>query len=198
MGIAEAIDEKAKDILFRTARTYNGWQAKDVPDALLQEVFGLLKFGPTSANCSPMRVKFVKSEDAKKRLLPLLAEGNVKKTQSAPVVALIAYDMKFYDHLPKLFPHTDARSWFSGNAALAEATAMRNGTLQAAYLMLAARSLGLDCGPMSGFDADAVKTEFFADEDVVVDLVCSLGYGDESTIFDRSPRFDFADVCQIV
>ncbi len=194
----QRIDDKGQDILFRKARSYNGWLEKDVPDALLKEVFDLLKFGPTSANCLPMRVKFVKSKEAKERLKPLLDEGNVEKSMAAPVVAVMAYDLKFYEHLPKLFPHTDAKSWFEGNDAKIKETANRNGILQGAYLMLAARALGLDCGPMSGFDADGAKKEFFPDDDVMVGFICALGYGDENSIFPRSPRFEFGEVCEIL
>ena len=198
MSDNKSITEQDKDILFRKARTYNGWLDKDVPDDLLKEVFDLMKWGPTSANCLPMRVKFVKSKEAKERLKPYLMEANQEKTLKAPAVAIIAYDMEFYEHLPRLFPHTDAKSWFVGDAKNILETANRNGTLQGGYFILAARALGLDCGPMSGFDKDGVKEEFFPDDNYVVNFLCNLGYGDESTIFERSPRFDFDDVCEIV
>ena len=194
----DTITEQDKDILFRKARTYNGWNDKDVPDEMLKEIFDLLKWGPTSANCLPMRVKYIKSAAAKERLKPYLMEANVEKTMSAPAVAILAYDMEFYEHLPRLFPHTDAKSWFVGDDKAIAETANRNGTLHAGYFILAARALGLDCGPMSGFDQDGVKNEFFPDDNFVVNFLCNLGYGDESTIFDRSPRFDFDDVCEIV
>lgn len=198
MSNNQTIDEKAKDILFRSARTYNGWLDKDVPEALLKQIYELTKYGPTSANCCPARFKFITSDAARERLKPHMAEGNVDKTMSAPVNVVIAYDKEFYEKLPKLFPHTDARSWFVGNQDLIDATAMRNGTLQAAYFILAARGLGLDCGPMSGFDADGLKEEFFKGENVVVDLVVNLGYGDTDSLFERSPRFDFDEICEVL
>ncbi len=198
MSQQSQLNDAALDQLFRTARSYNGWLDKPVSDDQLRAIFDLLKMGPTSANCSPMRIVFVKSDEAKQRLKPHLDEGNVKKAMAAPVTALMANDLKFYDHLPKLFPHTDARSWFAGNEAKIKDTAYRNGTLQGAYLMLAARALGLDCGPMSGFNAQGVKKEFFAGQDVEVNFICSLGHGDPASIFPRSPRFDFDDVNEIV
>lgn len=198
MSDSKSITEQDKDILFRKARTYNGWIDKDVSDELLQEVFDLMKWGPTSANCLPMRVRFVKSQEAKERLKPYLMEANQEKTMQAPAVAILAYDMEFYEHLPRLFPHTDAKSWFVGDAQNILETANRNGTLQGGYFILAAWALGLDCGPMSGFDKDGVKAEFFGDANVVVNFLCNIGYGDGSTIFERSPRFDFDDVCKIV
>lgn len=192
------LDNSALDTLFRTARTYNNWQKKEVPDDLLHRVFDLMKWGPTSVNCSPLRVVFVKSESEKAKLLPLVDKGNLVKTQNAPVTAIFAFDHEFYNHLPRLFPHTDAKSWFTGNDALANETAWRNGTLQAAYFMMAARALGLDCGAMSGFDKDAAKKVFFPDQNVTVNFLCNLGYGDPASLYPRSPRFDFADVCRIV
>lgn len=198
MSTDRVLDDKSMDILFRKARTYNGWLDKDVSDDQVHAIYDLFKFGPTSANCSPMRVLFLKTDEAKQRLKPHLMEGNVDKTMSAPVVAIMANDMEFYEKLPKLFPHTDARSWFVGNDDMIQSTADRNGTLQGAYLMLAARSLGLDCGPMSGFDQDGVKKEFFPDKNYQVNFITNIGYGDESTIFDRSPRFDFDEACEIL
>jgi len=192
------IDAHSLDLLFRTARTQNGWQPKPVPDSLLREIFDLAKMPPTSANCSPMRLVFVSTQEGKERLKPALSAGNLAKTMAAPVTAIIAYDTKFYDELPKLFPHADARSWFASNETLAATTAMRNGTLQGGYLMLAARAAGLDCGPMSGFDNAAVDAEFFPDGRFKSNFLCNLGYGDGSNVFPRSPRFDFDDVCKIV
>jgi 3-hydroxypropanoate dehydrogenase len=192
------LSDRDLDTLFRKARSYNGWLQKDVSDVLLRALYDLMKFGPTSSNCCPMRVKFVRSEEAKQRLKPHLDEGNVKKTMTAPVTAIIAYDYKFYEYLPRLFPHTDAKSWFEGNRPKIEDTAYKNGTLQGAYLMMAARSLGLDCGPMGGFNRDGVKKEFFGDEDVQVNFICAIGYGDESSIFPRNPRFEFDEVCEII
>lgn len=192
------LSDKDLDILFRQARTYNDWKDIDVSDVLIHALYDLLKWGPTSANCSPMRVIFVKSETAKLRLKPYLMDGNIDKTMSAPVTAIIANDLDFYEHLPTLFPHTDAKSWFAGKPEFIKSTAMRNGTLQGAYLMLAARSLGLDCGPMSGFKPKGIKEEFFAEDNVEVNFLCNIGYGDPSSLFERSPRFDFEDVCEII
>jgi len=192
------LDNTALDQLFRNARSQNAWQDKPVPDHLLTELHDLMKWGPTSANCWPLRVVYVKSPAAKARLVPLLMEGNRAKVQAAPVTAILGMDLAFYEQLPKLFPHTDARSWFVGNQALIEATAFRNSSLQGAYFMLAARALGLDCGPMSGFDADQVNAEFFAGTPVKANFICSLGYGDPAGLFPRSPRPEFNDVCQIL
>lgn len=193
------LDDRSLDLLFREARTHSAWQSKDVPDALIKTLYELLKFGPTSANCSPARFVFVKSKEAKERLKPLMAAGNVEKTMTAPVIAIIGHDLKFYDQLPKLFPHTDARSWFVGNQAVIEDTAFRNGTLQGAYLMMAARALGLDCGPMSGFNAAGVKKEFFpAQDDIEVNFICNLGYGDAAKLHPRGPRLTFDEAGKIV
>jgi 3-hydroxypropanoate dehydrogenase len=192
------IDDHSLDLLFRTARTQNGWLPKPVPDSLLHEVYDLAKMPPTSANCSPMRVVFVTSAEGKERLKPALSAGNLEKTLAAPVTAIVAYDTQFYEELPKLFPHADARSWFTSNQALSDITAMRNGTLQGGYLMLAARAVGLDCGPMSGFDNAKVDAAFFPDGRFKSNFLCNLGYGDPSKLFPRSPRFDFADACKVV
>ena len=186
------------DQLFREARTHNAWLDKDVPDALLHELVDLMKLGPTSANCSPARLIFVKSRAAKERLEPLLSEGNRDKTMKAPVCAIIGYDLDFYLHLPNLFPHANAKSWFEGNDKKIAETAFRNGTLQGAYLIMAARALGLDCGPMSGFDNDGVDREFFAGTHTKSNFLCSLGYGDASVLFPRSPRFAFDEMSRIV
>lgn len=196
--MSEILSDTGLDLLFREARTHNGWQDKEVSDVLLQAVFDLAKMGPTSANCSPMRVLYLKSAEAKEKLRPALIEGNVEKTMAAPVVAVIGHDLEFHEHLPKLFPHTDARAWFQGNDALIEATAFRNGSLQGAYFILAARALGLDCGPMSGFDNAQVDAAFFADSKVKSNFLCNLGYGDPSKLFPRSPRFAFDEVCRIL
>lgn len=192
------LNDDALDQLFRNARSHNGWQQKDVPDSLLHELHDLLKWGPTSANCWPLRTVFVKSPAAKGRLLPCMAPGNVDKTRGAPVVAIIGMDMAFYDKLPALFPHTDARAWFVGNQALIDTTAMRNSSLQGAYLLLAARALGLDCGPMSGFDNAMVDAEFFPGGTVRSNFICALGYGDAAKVHPRSPRPDFDEVHRIV
>ena len=186
------------DQLFREARTHNAWRDKPVPDALLQAIVDLLKLGPTSANCSPARFLFVKSREAKERLKPHLSEGNRDKTMKAPVCTVIGFDLDFYLHLPKLFPHTDAKSWFEGKKEKIAETAFRNGTLQGAYIIMAARALGLDCGPMSGFDNQGVNREFFAGTNVKSNFLCSLGYGDASVLFPRSPRFSFDAMARII
>jgi len=191
------IDARALDVLFREARTHNGWQDKPVPESLLHELFDLAKMAPTSANCSPMRVVFVTTPAGKARLAPALAPGNLDKTMAAPVTAIIAQDTLFYEHLPTLFPHADAKSWFVGNDALIQGTMVRNATLQGAYLMLAARAVGLDCGPMSGFDPAKLNAEFFPDGRFQANFLCNLGYGDPAKLFPRSPRFAFEDVCTI-
>ncbi len=186
------------DLIFREARTQNAWSDQPVGEVLLEAVYDLAKWGPTSANCSPMRVVFVVGKEAKERLRPCLIPGNVDKTMAAPATAIIAYDTRFHEHLPTLFPHTDAKSWFDGNAALIEETAFRNSSLQGAYLIIAARALGLDCGPMSGFDAAKLNAEFFPDGRFKANFLCNIGHGDSEGLFPRSPRFTFDDVCQIL
>ena len=193
-----AIDTTALDQLFLEARTQNAWQSKDVPDDVLHRLFDIVKMGPTSANCSPARYIFLRTPEAKARLKPHLSEGNTEKTMTAPVTVVVGYDLDFHDHLPKLFPHTDAKAWFTGNGALIEETAFRNGTLQGAYLIIAARSLGLDTGPMSGFDKDGVDKEFFTGTSIKTNFLLNIGYGDPSALFDRSPRFAFDEVAQII
>lgn len=193
-----AISQEALDTLFNNARTYNAWQDKDVDEATLKKLFDLLIMAPTSANCAPARFVFIKTGEAKAKLKPHLMEGNVEKTMSAPVCVLIAQDMEFYEHLPKLFPHTDARSWFVGNEDMIKDTADRNSALQGAYLIMAARSLGLDCGPMSGFDAEGTAKAFFPDQpNIKANFLCNLGYGDPESLYPRSPRFTFDEVCRI-
>jgi len=200
----QPISQDALDQLFFNARTHNAWRDKPVPEDILKSVADTLKMAPTSANCSPARLVFVTSPEAKARLKPHLMDGNVEKTMTAPVCAIIGHDLAFYEHLPQLFPHTDARSWFvdqNGQVKSEEhvaETAFRNGTLQGAYLILAARAHGLDCGPMSGFDADGVTKDFFAGTKVKANFLCNLGYGDGSKLFERSPRFDFGEFCKIV
>ena len=196
--MTKPVSDTCLDQIFRDARTHNAWRDQDVPDALLHELIELVKLGPTSANSSPARFLFVKSREAKERLKPLLSEGNRDKTMKAPVCTIIGYDLDFYEHLPKLFPHTDARSWFAGKDAKILDTAFRNGTLQGAYLIIAARALGLDCGPMSGFDNKGVDREFFAGTNIESNFLCSLGYGDASVLFPRSPRFAFDEMARIV
>ncbi len=193
------LDDAALDTLFREARSHNKWRDEPVSDDTLIALHGLLKWGPTSANSSPARFLFLRTKEAKERLAPALSAGNLDKTMAAPVTVIVAYDPRFYDHLPTLFPHNpDARSWFTGNDALAATTAFRNGTLQGAYLMLAARSLGLDVGAMSGFDNDKVDAEFLAADAWRSNFLCNLGYGDPEGLFARSPRFDFADACRLL
>ncbi len=196
--MSDILNDAGLDLLFRDARTQNDWQDQDVSDVLLQAIFDLAKMGPTSANCSPLRVLFLKSKDAKEKLRPALTEGNLAKTMAAPVTAVIGYDLDFYEHLPKLFPHTDARSWFVGQEEKIESTAFRNGSLQGAYFIIAARALGLDCGPMSGFDNAKVDAAFFAGTRVKSNFLCSLGYGDPKGLFPRSPRFEFDEACKIL
>lgn len=184
--------------LFDHARTHNVWLDRPVPDDLLQRLYEMMKFGPTSANCSPARIVFVKSPEAKARLVPCMSEGNQAKTAAAPVTAIIGMDLKFYDKLPQLFPHNPgARSWFEGNDATIQSTAFRNSSLQGGYFIIAARALGLDCGPMSGFDAPRVDAEFWLGTSVKTNFVCSLGYGDASKLFPRSPRLSFDEACRI-
>lgn len=193
-----ALSDTAFDVLFRTARTHNGWQDKPISDAVLHDLWDLVKMAPTSANCLPARIVFVTSQDAKARLKPHLMEANMAKVMTAPVTAIIGYDLEFYEYLPKLFPHTDAKSWFVGNDALIQETAFRNSSLQGAYLIMAARALGLDCGPLSGFDQDGVNAEFFADTNIKANFLCSLGYGSDENLFERSPRPDFDQFCSLV
>lgn len=192
------LSDNALDQLFRTARSFNGWLGTPVSDTELSAIIDLMKMGPTSANCQPVRLKFLKSDAAKQRLKPHLIESNVEKTMTAPVVAIIGYDLDFVQYLPKWFPHTDARPWFEGNEPLIETTAFRNATLQGAYMMLAARAIGLDCGPMSGFDNAGVDKEFFAGTRIKSNFICGIGHGDPASIFDRSPRPDFGDIAEIL
>jgi len=200
-------------VLFEDARTHTAWQERPVTDDLLRLVYDLAKLGPTSSNCCPMRVVFVKTAEAKARLKPCLSEGNVDKTMKAPVTAIIAYDLRFYEKLPKLFPHNPGmRDLFAKNPQLVEITARRNSSLQGAYLMIAARALGLDCGPMSGFDnalldeeffgagreCEGCEQEFFPAGHVKSNFLCNLGYGEPVKLFPRSPRLAFEEACTLV
>lgn len=196
--MSKAMDDSVLGELFHDARTHNKWQATDVSDDQLRQLINAVRMGPTSANCSPARFVFVKSQEAKERLKPYLSEGNREKTMQAPVCAIIGYDLEFHEHLPKLFPHTDARSWFAGKPDKIRETAFRNGTLQGAYLILAARAHGLDCGPMSGFDNDGVDKAFFAGTSVRSNFLCNIGYGDPAGVRPRSPRFAFEEMAKIV
>jgi nitroreductase len=196
--MSQPLNDQALDQVFRTARSVNFWTKDKVSDALLHQVYDLAKFGATSANASPARFVFVTTPQAKARLEPLLSEGNRAKSMAAPVTVIIGHDLNFAEQMPKLFPsNPDARHWFSA-PGVTETTAMRNGTLQGAYLMLAARMLGLDCGPMSGFDNAGIDAEFFAGTQIKSNFLCNLGYGSDENVFPRSPRLDFEEACQIV
>ena len=192
------LDDNALDILFRAARSHNGWQDKPVGDEQLRQVYDLMKMGPTSANSCPARIVFVRSAEAKERLKDCLDPGNVDKSMSAPVVAIIGMDMEFYEQLPTLFPHTDARVWFVGKEEKIKETAFRNSSLQGAYFIMAARSLGLDCGPMSGFDTAKLDAEFFPDGRIKSNFICALGHGDSARLYPRGPRLEFDEACQTV
>ena len=211
--MSQPIADAAMDTLFREARTYSAWQDRPVTDQTLRDLYDLLKWAPTSANAAPARFAFLRSTEAKERLRPALAPLNVEKTMSAPVTVIVAYDLKFYDQLPKLFPHSPGmKQLFERNPELLEATAKRNSSLQGAYLILAARALGLDCGPMSGFDHAKVDEEFFAagkpcfgcDQEffpeghVKTNFLCNLGYGDPSKLFPRLPRLPFNEACSLL
>jgi 3-hydroxypropanoate dehydrogenase len=191
------ISATALDQLFRDARTHNAYLEKPVPEALLREAIEIAEWGPTSANTLPMRVVFARSKEAKERLKPALMGTNVDKTMVAPVTAIVAYDTKFFDHAPRLMPHVDIRPWFSGNEAFAERTAFQNGTLQAAYLILALRAVGLDTGPMTGFDNTAVDAAFFAGTTVKSNILINIGYGDAAKLFPRNPRLNFEEIASI-
>ena len=186
------LNDETLDQLFREARSYNGYLDKPVSDAQLNDIWELMKFGPTSANCLPARMIWCTSDEAKEKLAALTMPSNADKIRNAPVSVIIGMDMEFYELLPELFPHADAKSWFVGNDAMIQATAFRNSSLQGAYFIMAARALGLDTGPMSGFSNDAVDAAFFADTKIKSNFISTLGYGDASTIFDRSPRPEFA------
>ena len=192
------LPDPALDQVFRSARTHNGWLDQPVTDDQLRQLYELLKWGPTSSNCNPLRIVFVRTAEAKQKLRPALSPGNVDKTMAAPVTAIIGYDLEFYEKLPRLVLHTDARSWFVGKPDHIQATAFRNGSLQGAYFIIAARMLGLDCGPMSGFKNDMVDAAFFPDGKVKSNFLCSIGYGDPGKLRPRAPRLPFEEVCQIV
>jgi 3-hydroxypropanoate dehydrogenase len=189
-----AIDDGALAALFNEARTFSNWQQRDVPDGVIESALQMAMLGPTSGNCQPMRLVLVKSKEAKERLLPCVSSGNSEKVRTAPVTAIVAYDTLFYEHLPRLFPHSDARSWFTGNEALATETAFRNSSLGGAYFILALRAHGLDCGPMSGFNNAAVDAEFFPDDRCKSNFLINIGYGDRDKLHSRLPRLDFAEI----
>ena len=193
------LDDAALDVLFRDARSQNSWQDKPVSVDTLHALYDLMKWGPTSANCFPMRLIFAHSQEEKDRLATMVMDDNIEKVRTAAAVAIIGYDSEFYENLPTLFPHDQtARSWFADAPELAESTAFRNSSLQGAYFMIAARALGLDCGPLSGFDPDAVNAHYFPDSPVKANFLCGIGYGDASGVFDRSPRPDFDTFCTIL
>lgn len=191
------LDDDALDLIFRKARTHNGFQPIAIAEALLQEVYDLAKWGPTSANSTPARFLFIVSPEAKAKLAPAMSEGNRAKTLAAPVNLVIGYDTKFYELLPKLYPREAARGWFEGKPDV-EITALRNSALQGAYFMIAARSLGLDCGPMSGFDAALINKTFWPDGRIKANFMCNIGYGDEAKVYPRSPRLPFEKACEVV
>jgi 3-hydroxypropanoate dehydrogenase len=199
--MAHPVNDHALDVIFRDARSQNGFLEKDVPEVLIRAVYDLTKMGPTSANCSPARFLFVHTPAAKERLLPLMSEGNREKTAQAPWTVIMAHDLAFQEKMPKLFPHNPgAKDWFNHNR---DETAVRNGTLQTAYFLIAARAIGLDCGPMSGFDMAGVNREFFESDDGEMkhwraNWICNLGYGDKTKLFGRSPRLEFDEACRIL
>ncbi len=195
---ATRLDGASLDLLFREARSHNGWADAPVPEALLREAVELTELAPTSVNISPLRIVFARSPEAKEKLKGALAPGNVEKTMTAPVTAILGYDRDAFEHLPRLFPHADARAWFAGNEAFATDTAYRNGTLQVAYFILALRSLGLDTGPMTGFDADKVDAAFFEGTKVRSNVLVNIGVGDPSKLFARAPRFAFDEIARFV
>ena len=193
------VDDAALDLLFRKARSHNGWIDKPVTDELLRQLYELMKWGPTSANCSPARLVFVRTPPNKERIRPALSPNNVEKTMTAPVIAIVAYDSRFYEHLPQLFPRNpQVAELFASNAALAATTAFRNGTLQGGYFLLAARAVGLDCGPMSGFDNAKIDAEFFPDGRFKSNFLCGLGHGDLAKVHPRSPRLAFEEACTLL
>ena len=192
------IDDIALAQIFTEARTFSRWQERDVPDGLIEDALTKALLGPTSGNCEPMRVLLVKSKEAKELLLPCVSSGNSEKVRTAPVTAIVAYDKLFYEFLARLFPHTDARSWFTSNEALATETAFRNSSLQGAYFIIALRALGLDCGPMSGFNPQAVDAAFFPDGQYRVNFLLNIGYGDRGALHPRPPRLDLAEVARWV
>jgi len=198
MSTPTKLSDDGLDLLFRNARTYYAWKPEPVSEATLHEIYELYKMGPTSFNTEPARVVFVQTEAAKARLLPALVPVNVEKARTAPVTAILAYDTEFYEKLAKLVPHMDVRGFFAGNDKLIEETAFRNGTLQGAYFIMAARGLGLDCGPMSGFDAKKVNAEFFPDGKWKANFLCNLGHGDGEKLYPRAPRLDFAEACVVL
>jgi len=196
--VNEILSDAALDQIFRQARTYRAWHDEEVSDVLLEAIYDLAKMGPTSANCSPLRVAFLRSKAAKEKLRPALDAGNVDKTMAAPVTAIIAYDLAFYEKFPTLAPHRDGQKMYAGKEALVQETVMRNGSLQGAYFIIAARALGLDCGPMSGFDRNRVDEIFFAGTTWRANFLCNLGHGDPAALKPRAARLEFDEACQLL
>tara|TARA_B000000475_G_scaffold131478_1_gene105933 strand:+ start:699 stop:1361 length:663 start_codon:yes stop_codon:yes gene_type:complete len=195
---SDPLNDKQLSLLFGEARSMNGWQDKEVSDDMVKSIYELTKMGPTSTNCCPARFKFIKSDDQKQLLKDALLPNNIDKVMSAPVIAIIGYDLDFSDNMGKLFPHMDIAPMYKGNAEFNQATAFRNSSLQGAYFMMVSRALGLDCGPMSGFNNDLVDETFFKDTNIKSNFLCCIGYGDPSKIFMRLPRLNFDDVCEIL
>ena len=195
---AKKLTQEQMNLLFGEARSMNGWQDKEVSDDMIKSIYELTKMGPTSTNCCPARFKFIKSEEQKQLLKEALLPNNIDKVMSAPVVAVIGYDLDFSDNMSKLFPHMDIAPMYKGNAEFNQATAFRNSSLQGAYFMMVSRALGLDCGPMSGFNNDLVDQIFFKDTNIKSNFLCCIGYGDPSKIFKRLPRLNFDEVCEII
>jgi len=191
------LDQNALDTLFINARSHNGWLDKNISDEQIHQIYELMKFGPTAANTCPARITFVKSDKAKEKLKVHLDEGNVDKAMSAPAVAIISYDLEFYEKLDYLFPHTDAKSWYEGKPDKIKSVGEMNATLQGAYFMMAARSVGLDCGPMGGFNNETLDQAFFPDGKTKSIFICAIGHGDDTKIFPRSPRLSFDEACEI-
>ena len=192
------LDNTGLNLLFRDARTHSRWQGGCIGETLLRKVFDLTIMAPTSANCAPARFVFVSTPEGKERLKPALLSGNIEQTMAASVTAIIGYDMEFYEHLPNLYPAADAKSWFIDNKKLIWETAFRNSSLQGAYFLMAARALGLDCGPMSGFDEDKVNEEFFPDGRFKTNFLCNIGHGAGEKLAARAPRFSFDEVCEVI
>jgi 3-hydroxypropanoate dehydrogenase len=192
------LNDEHMDLLFGQARSMNGWQDKEVSDDMVKSIYELTKMGPTSTNCCPARFVFIKSHEEKEKLEPALLPNNVPKVMSAPVIAIIGYDLDFSDHMTKLFPHMDVAPMYKGNDEMNVSTAFRNSSLQGAYLMMVTRAMGLDCGPMSGFNNQLVDETFFSETNIKSNFLCCIGYGDSSKIFQRLPRLDFDEVCKII
>ena len=192
------LSNSSLETLFTKARSQNGWLNKDITGEQIHQLYDLLKFGPTSANCCPARFTFIRTKEAKERLKPYLDSGNINKSMSAPAVAIIGYDLEFYQKLPFLFPHTNAKSWYEGKEQKLKFTAELNATLQGAYFIIAARSVGLDCGPMIGFNKEKLNQEFFPNEKIKSIFICGIGYGDDTKVRQRSPRLSFEEACEIL